>query len=276
MPRPDGTPTDVELIDAALERFARRLRVHLPGTVDAVHTDASGNVTAVDVRVDIGEYRGPEGAETARMDPLLPNVPVKWPGAGKARLTFPLGRGDQGLLLFLDRPTDEWKSNATGPVVARAKRWHDLADAVFEPGLHPLVAAWTGARPDAVTLGYEDNGGEGMRIHVTPAGIALGSEAPPDAVLKGTTYRNADAAFDNTLAASAAAFTTATVPIVTALGLITAAPGPGTVADGKAVATQVGALITALNVLTAALNSAASTKESGAATYLSTTVKVKG
>lgn len=178
MPRPDGTPTDVELIDAALERFARRLRVHLPGTVDAVHTDASGNVTAVDVRVDIGEYRGPEGAETARMDPLLPNVPVKWPGAGKARLTFPLGRGDQGLLLFLDRPTDEWKSNATGPVVARAKRWHDLADAVFEPGLRPLVAAWTGARPDAVTLGYEDNGSEGMRIHITPAGIALGEASP--------------------------------------------------------------------------------------------------
>lgn len=182
MPSSNGTPSDVELIEAALTYFSRRLRVHLPGSVEAVNVDAEGNAVSVDVRVDVGEYRLEAGVEVPSVDPVLPSVPIQWDGAGGARATFPLQRGDQGLLLFCDRPLDEWKSNASGRVVARVKRWHDLADAVFAPGLHRLAAPWKGARTDAVTLGYEDGATEGMQVHITPNGIALGERTPEYAV----------------------------------------------------------------------------------------------
>lgn len=184
MPDSNGTPTLIEVVDAAMEKASKRMRVHLPGTVEEVHMDADGNAVSVDVRVDVGEYRLSGGREVPDLDALLPNVPIEWMGAGGACLTFPIQRGDMGLLLFMDKGLDEWKSNASGQVVARAKRRHDLTDAVFAPGLHRLAAPWKGARTDAVTLGYEAGAGgaEPMRIHVTPDGIALGKKDPAYAV----------------------------------------------------------------------------------------------
>lgn len=184
MPDTNGTPSDAELLKAAVQWAMKRVRVHLPATVEEVHLDDAGHVRTVDVRVDVGEYvRGLEG-EVAEYEPILPNVAVEWPGGGGARLTFPLARGDLGLLLFCDRSLDEWQANPTGQVVARDKRTHHLNDAVFAPGLRRPAAPWTGARTDAVTLGYEAGAGgqEGMQLHITPTVMALGAKDPAYAV----------------------------------------------------------------------------------------------
>lgn len=124
-----------------------------------------------------------DGVEHDELYPPIPEVPVAWPGAGGARLTFPLAAGDFGTLLFSDRSLDEWKVNrGVQPVVPKDPRNHALQDAVFLPGLRPPSNAWKGARTDAVTLGYANEQGQGMQVHITPAGIALGEPTPAYAV----------------------------------------------------------------------------------------------
>lgn len=263
MPTPDGTPSDTELLYAALEWFSKRLRVHLPGTVDAVHLDEAGHVKAVDVRVDVGEYRKSGGKEVPDVDPILPNLPVQWMGGGGARATFPLARGDSGLLLFADKGLDEWNANAQGQVLARALRRHDLADAVFAPGLRRLAVPWAGARTDAVTLGYETSAaGEPMQIHVTPGGIALGEASPVDAALLGTTYRSAEGSMNTSLSAQLTAAATALSAAGVDAVLLAAAP-----AAAGFLATAGTALATAATAISAF--------ETGASTFLSTAVKLK-
>lgn len=180
----NGTPSETQLLKAALAWAARRMRVHLPATVEE-YDAAKG---AVSVRVDVGEYVRTTNGEVGEHEPVVPTVPVEWPGAGGARLTFPLRRGDTGLLLVCDRSLDEWKANASGQVLPRDRRTHQLTDAVFVPGLRRPAAPWKAAdggavRTDAVTLGYEGGpGAEGMQLHITEGGMALGEKDPAYAV----------------------------------------------------------------------------------------------
>lgn len=217
----NGTPSDVELLKAAVAWAMRRLRVHLPATVEAVHLDDEGHAQLVDVRVDVGEYvRSLEG-ERPEYEPIIPSVPIEWMGGGGARLTLPLERGDTGLVLFCDRSLDEWQANATGQVVARDKRTHHLSDAVFAPGLRRPAAPWTGARTDAVTLGFDGGAGgpEPMQVHITREMIALGEKSPAYAVALAEKVKAEVTALRNTVNSLVSAFNGHTHLYI---------PGPGT------------------------------------------------
>lgn len=70
-------------------------------------------------------------------DPIvIPNVRVRWPGAGTGRgyLTFPLPVGATGLVSFADRCLTLWHKKGT-PCDPVNGRTHDLADATFTPDL---------------------------------------------------------------------------------------------------------------------------------------------
>lgn len=67
--------------------------------------------------------------ETLVEYPLLLDVPVVILGGGNGRLTFPIAKGDECLILFNDRDIDNWMAGAkSGPV--RTTRLHSFADAM--------------------------------------------------------------------------------------------------------------------------------------------------
>ncbi len=71
--------------------------------------------------------------------PYLPleNVPVIFPRAGGASLTFPVVEGDTCLLLFIERSMDRWLQQG-GQVTTKDSRKFDLSDAVAIMGLSPF------------------------------------------------------------------------------------------------------------------------------------------
>ena len=69
--------------------------------------------------------------------PEQQNVPVIFPRAGGASLTFPVIAGDTCLLVFIERSTDVWKT-VGGQVNPDDPRKFDLSDGVAIMGLFPF------------------------------------------------------------------------------------------------------------------------------------------
>lgn len=69
--------------------------------------------------------------------PILENVPVIFPRAGGASLTFPVVNGDTCLLVFIERSTDLWRTQG-GQVSPDDPRKFDLSDGVALMGLSPF------------------------------------------------------------------------------------------------------------------------------------------
>ena len=97
---------------------------------------------------------------TTQEMPILNNVPVIFPRAGEASLTFPVVSGDTCLLLFIERSTDLWKS-VGGVVAPNDPRKFDLSDAVAIMGLMPFTENSLSDNNEDVLLTYK---GSNIRI----------------------------------------------------------------------------------------------------------------
>lgn len=88
--------------------------------------------------------------------PVLENVPVIFPRAGGASLTFPVVQGDTCLLLFIERSMDLWLSTG-GQVSPDDPRKFDLSDAVAIMGLIPFSESSEAINNDDVLLTYQNS-----------------------------------------------------------------------------------------------------------------------
>jgi hypothetical protein len=93
---------------------------------------------------------------TTQEMPILNNVPVIFPRAGEASLTFPVSPGDTCLLLFIERSTDLWKS-VGGIVAPNDPRKFDLSDAVAIMGLMPFSENSLSENNEDVLLTYKNS-----------------------------------------------------------------------------------------------------------------------
>ena len=103
-----------------------------------------------------------DGTETPM--PVLNNIPVIFPRAGGASLTFPVAEGDICLLVFIERSTDLWKTIG-GQVTPDDPRKFDLSDGVAIMGLFPFSENSDAENNDDVLLTYK-----GSKIKITSAG----------------------------------------------------------------------------------------------------------
>lgn len=110
--------------------------------------------------------------------PILSNVPVIFPKAGGAGLTFPVVQGDTCLLLFIERSTDLWKS-VGGNVAPNDPRKFDLSDAVAIMGLFPFTENSLAENNSDVLLTYKSSNiriKESGDIQIETAGkVAIGN-----------------------------------------------------------------------------------------------------
>ena len=158
-----------DLLARFRESLVSDLHTSLPGKV--VRYDAA--TQKADVQPLIKErYTDESGAMQARELPVIPAVPVQFPGAGGYRITFPVNVGDTGLIVFSEASLDKWLVSG-GTVDPADDRRHDLTDAVFLPGLRDFGHALASAPTDRATFGKDD----GLQIHVDPTLISIGSNS---------------------------------------------------------------------------------------------------
>lgn len=116
------TYTDTRLAD---------LRVALPGLIE--NFDESQQTASVfpAIKQEIDQI---DGTRIKRTLPLIENVPVIFPRSGEYAITFPLNKGDTGLLVFSDRCIDNFVIEGNIQT-QEVRRMHALSDAMFIPGL---------------------------------------------------------------------------------------------------------------------------------------------
>lgn len=140
----DAAAAVASLVDS-VRRLERKIGL-------AIHVSAPGVLVSYDATTQIGSVQlgfmlvpaTESPVPTPVPIPPLPMVRVIQPKGATHFDHSPLAVGDSGLVLFTDRCLDLWYKTAVGePVDPLDGRAHDLADAVFLPGLAPdaMVAA---------------------------------------------------------------------------------------------------------------------------------------
>lgn len=118
------SPSEVEVLEAALKHGARKIKVAVPCHVES-YNDTPKECSLQPQIKDWwqGHYH---------RAPKLSGVPVAFPGGACGTFSFDLQKGDTGVALFMDRSMDEYLLTGLESEPAM-KHLHDLSDAIFIP-----------------------------------------------------------------------------------------------------------------------------------------------
>ena len=131
--RKEATPALTEVITRHLDKRFSDFHTCLPGKIESVDT-ASGTV---DVQPLLKrKYIFDDEAVSL---PVITSVPIVYPRFGESQIKFPIKKGDNCLLLFVERSIDIWFGRG-GEVDPLDKRKGHLSDAICLPGLYPQTA----------------------------------------------------------------------------------------------------------------------------------------
>lgn len=145
------TPSPETVLRRALESAMRRMNTAEPGVVEAYNP----TTCTVDVQPLVMRVRVDEGGERiAEKAPVVTDVPAYFVGGGGMRLTFPIKKGDQCLLIASSQPLDQWHSTGT-LVDPKTTRHHHISDSIALVGLTPAYRA-TAAHATATVLEGSD------------------------------------------------------------------------------------------------------------------------
>lgn len=134
-----------------IESHLAGLRVALPGRVVAYDKDTQ----RADIQPDIQDgYLDEDAQRQAVALPVITDVPVQFLGAGPFRITFPIRKGDQVLLIFSSSSLSRWKAAGGGLVDPGNDQRHTLEDAIAIPGCYAKPP--TEAPDDAIVIHGDD------------------------------------------------------------------------------------------------------------------------
>lgn len=124
---------------SATPSFEKVLAMAIDAKLFDVHTAIPGVVESYDpgtetVSVRPALKRKYEDGTLVEI-PLILNVPVMFPRGEKSSITFPIKKGNSGLLIFSERSLDVWKSKG-GVVDPNDPRKFNITDALFYPGAY--------------------------------------------------------------------------------------------------------------------------------------------
>ena len=131
LPNPDLTqvPTWAEILRQFGENLKGQINVCAPATVVS-YDRGSQTITAqllFQNKYLDGSFDAP---------PIISRVPVVFPRAGNAFISFPLKQGDHVVLVFSDRSIEKWQPSGASNY-PEDTRQHDLTDAFAIPGGYP-------------------------------------------------------------------------------------------------------------------------------------------
>jgi len=124
------------------DELKRLLRESFEYSMTDVHTCFPGVVEKYDPktrRADIQpslKRRLPDGTFAAF--PIIPDIPVQFPGTKKVTFHFPLEKGDEVSVNVIERSTDIWRDNGGSGIEDGDPRRFNLQDCYAVPGLQPV------------------------------------------------------------------------------------------------------------------------------------------
>lgn len=148
-------PADVLEISKIVKNAVRaqllEMRVSLPGRVEKY--DPATQKAEVKPLLK-RKYFNDLGDEIIKEMSVIPDVPVQFPGSSvDAFLSFPIIAGETlGRIEFMDRSMELWLAGNGAIVDPADDRIHNIADAVFIPGLRPFGSPLAGVSTDCVVL----------------------------------------------------------------------------------------------------------------------------
>lgn len=149
------------------------LHTALPGTVESF--DAA--TQCADVRPALTR-RVPGEDPSADADvfeqlPVLPCVPVLYPGSSSLGIRWPLAKGDRGLLIFCEADIGRWQQDGQDGN-PQAPGGHALNAGVFIPGDFSQAGKWSSLPANALTLGGP--GGSDFRVEFRSDKVVAGGD----------------------------------------------------------------------------------------------------
>jgi phage baseplate assembly protein gpV len=131
MQRTERTGDAEVAMQTALRGLQSRIWTSMPGIVESYDAEKMTCVVRPSIQ---GLFRQKDETWQPVTMPLCPDVPVQFGSGGGYAVTFPIEKGDEGILVFSARCIDAWWQN--GGVQPQAeRRMHDLSDAFFIPGI---------------------------------------------------------------------------------------------------------------------------------------------
>ena len=161
------TPTEADMISAAIESALIDVHVALPGQVQSYNSITQTATIELQVKRVL-----PKGVEFVTEDlPVLENVPVQFLRTNTFMVALPLAAGDYGLVVFNEMSIDQWRSKGDSTSPGDIGR-HTLTGGVFQPGLMPVAETILPA-----ALGGDDIGTDlavgvigGIQVRIKPTG----------------------------------------------------------------------------------------------------------
>jgi hypothetical protein len=124
-----------DLLKGSARAVVATIHTSMPGVV--VSYDPAFQRAAVQPAIQ-GKRLDAQGNAESYPFPVLPNVPVLFPGAGAYQVTWPITPGDRVLLVFAERSVEEWKTSGGQGIDPQDRRRFDLSDAFAIPEPRPL------------------------------------------------------------------------------------------------------------------------------------------
>ncbi len=128
-----------------------KLTIHTALPAKVVASTNGGNTVTVELMVNQVLSDG-----SAHVLPPLADVVVQYPSAGGFAVTFPLKKGDEGLVTFAERCIDGWWESG-GKSIPLDSRTHCLSDGFFNAGCSSKPNAISDIRQDAIVMRKRDN-----------------------------------------------------------------------------------------------------------------------
>lgn len=147
---PDA-PEPADVLARVLESRLVDLHTAMPGTVERFNAATQ----CADVRPALTRRMpgsDPEDADAHEALPVLPCVPVLYPGSAALGIRWNLSPGDRGMLIFCERDIGAWQeAGADGD--PQSPGMHLLAAGVFIPGDFSKAGKWSGLPSSGIAIG---------------------------------------------------------------------------------------------------------------------------
>lgn len=139
-------------LEAMLDGRQATIQTAMPGILESY--DASSQTASVQTAIQ-AQVRDATGVWTFVDITVLVDCPVQFPRGGGYGFTFPLVKGNEGIVIFSSRCIDAWWQS--GGVQPQAElRMHDLSDGMFVPGISSKPSVPAGVSTDSARFWAED------------------------------------------------------------------------------------------------------------------------
>lgn len=141
-------------VRAAIENHEAEVWTAMPAILQSFNATAMTCTALVAIKAKVLTSPKAQTFTDVQISTLV-DLPVQFPSGGGFTLTFPLSKGDEGVVVFASRCIDAWWQN--GGVQPQAEmRMHDISDGMFIPGFRSQPRVITGVSTNSAQLRSDD------------------------------------------------------------------------------------------------------------------------